>query len=117
MVAILAAQQVFMLIIPRGLTGHLLGILKKASVRYRLDGRRRTLAPVDFTFKGELHDFQALAVEAVLSRDFGTLAAPTGSGKTVMALYLVARRRQPALVVVHTKELADQWVNRIRAVL
>ena len=68
-------------------------------------------------------------------RDFGTLAAPTGSGKTVMALALMARRRQlalmarrrqpalmarrrqPALIVVHTKELMDQWIARIEEFL
>ena len=30
-----------------------------------------------------------------------------------MALALIAQRRQPALVVVHTKELLDQWIDRI----
>ena len=34
-----------------------------------------------------------------------------------MALYLIALRRQPALVVVHTKELMDQWIDRIGAFL
>jgi superfamily II DNA or RNA helicase len=41
------------------------------------------------------------------------LSAPTGSGKTVMALYIIARRKQPALIVVHTKDLAYQWIDRI----
>jgi superfamily II DNA or RNA helicase len=52
-----------------------------------------------------------------LPLDFGTLSSPTGSGKTVMALALVARRRQPAIIVVHTKDLASQWVERIEAFL
>jgi superfamily II DNA or RNA helicase len=30
-----------------------------------------------------------------------------------MALKMIAARRQPALVVVHTKELAQQWLDRI----
>ena len=37
---------------------------------------------------GDLYDFQKEAVEAMASHDFGTLAAPPGSGKTVMALGL-----------------------------
>ena len=49
----------------------------------------------------------------MLSKEFGTLSAPTGSGKTVMAIYMIARRRQPALVIVHTKDLAFQWVDRL----
>jgi superfamily II DNA or RNA helicase len=67
---------------------------------------------VDFHFMGRLKPFQQKAVEILLSKDFGTLSAPTGSGKTVMALYLIARRQQPAIVVVHTKDLAYQWIAR-----
>jgi superfamily II DNA or RNA helicase len=102
---------------PRGFTRQALGVLRYHGVLYQLEDRRRTLAPVDFRFQGELRDFQAEAVKAVLTRDFGTLAAPTGSGKTVMALYVVSQRRQPALVVTHTKELLEQWVDRIETFL
>ena len=84
---------------------------------YDLVDRRRALAPVDFTFTGKLRDFQDEAVKNIAASDFGTLAAPTGSGKTVIALALVAQRRQPALVVVHTRELLAQWVDRIGAFL
>ena len=105
------------LVIPRGFMAQLVGILRGASVQYRLEDRRRTLPEVDFTFHGQLRDFQVEAVEVMAARDFGTLAAPTGSGKTVMALELIARRCQPALIVVHTKELLDQWVDRIETFL
>ncbi|MHB9075691.1 MAG: DEAD/DEAH box helicase [Desulfobaccales bacterium] len=99
--------------VPRGFSRQLAAILHQAGVQYEIDDRRRVLPEVDFTFKGELRDFQVKAVEAMSARDFGTLAAPTGSGKTVMALALVARRRQPALILVHSKELQKQWVDRI----
>jgi superfamily II DNA or RNA helicase len=105
------------LIFPRGFTRQGIGILKAAGVRYRIEDHRRTLSPVDFHFLGELRDFQVEAVEAMAARDFGTLAAPTGSGKTVIALALIAWRQQPALVIVHTKELQDQWVARIETFL
>jgi len=51
------------------------------------------------------------------SRDFGALSAPTGSGKTVVTLALIAKRRQPVLIVVHTRELQDQWMARIETFL
>jgi len=105
------------LIAPRGFTRELAGILQRAGVQYRIEDRRRVLPEADFTFHGDLKDFQAQAVEAMAAKDFGTLAAPTGSGKTVMALALVAQRKQPALVVMHTKELADQWRARIETFL
>lgn len=105
------------LIIPRGFTRQMVEILRGAGIQHRLEDRRRTLPTVDFTFLGELHDFQVEAVSAMAARDFGTLAAPTGSGKTVMALALIARRKQPALVVVHTRELLEQWVARVETFL
>jgi superfamily II DNA or RNA helicase len=105
------------LIIPRGFTRQLVGILLGAGVQYRIEDRRRTLPPVDFTFLGELYDLQVDAVDAMAARDFGTLAAPTGSGKTVMALALIARRRQPTMVVVHRRELLEQWTARIETFL
>jgi superfamily II DNA or RNA helicase len=105
------------LTVPRGFTKQLLMTFRKAGISCQVKDRRRVLPEVDFTFKGNLHDFQIEAVEALAKRDFGTLAAPTGSGKTIMALALIARRRQPTLIVVHTRELLEQWVDRIGAFL
>ena len=53
----------------------------------------------------------------ILSRDFGVLQAPTGSGKTVMALSIISERRQPTLIIVQAKELLDQWIERIEQFL
>jgi superfamily II DNA or RNA helicase len=86
-------------------------------VRYQIIDKRRTLPPVDFTFVGFLKGYQQQAATDILCRDFGVLQAPTGSGKTVMALSIIAERRQPCLIVVHTKELMDQWVERIEEFL
>lgn len=105
------------LYLPRGFTRTALGLLKEHGLAYTLDDRRRTLPEQDFRFLGKPRDFQIEAVDAALARDFGVVAAPTGSGKTVMALFLIALRRQPALVVVHTKELLHQWVERAREFL
>ena len=110
-------QEADRLTVPRGFTAQLVGILRGAGVQYHLDDRRRTLAPVAFTFHGQLEDLQETAATAIAAQDFGTLAAPTGAGKTVVALELIARRRQPALVVVHTKELLEQWIARIETFL
>ncbi len=74
--------------------------------------RRRLLPEVDFVFNGELRPYQQQAVDAAQNRSFGVIEAGTGSGKTVMALALVAVRRQPTLVVVHTRELLYQWQQR-----
>lgn len=99
--------------IPRGYMRQLLLLCSRRGVEYEIEDRRRVLTKVDFNFTGRLKPFQHKAAKVMLSREFGTLNAPTGSGKTVMALYIITRRRQPALIVVHTKDLAFQWVERV----
>ncbi len=103
--------------IPRGYIRHLIDMCRRQGVKFRIDDQRRTMPAVDFRFRGRLKPFQKIAVEAMLAKDFGTLSSATGSGKTVMALYIIARRKQPALIIVHTKELAAQWVDRIETFL
>ncbi len=103
--------------IPRGFTRQLLGILKQHGVEYDLIDFRTKLPDVDFIFNGELRTFQEEALKAILSRHFGTLSSATGSGKTVVALAAIASRKQPTLIIVHTKELLNQWVERIEAFL
>jgi superfamily II DNA or RNA helicase len=99
--------------IPRGFIRQLIGMAKRCGEVYQLEDCRRILPSVDFTFCGQLRPFQEEAFSLMLARDFGTLSAPTGSGKTVMALALIAQRRQPTLIITHTKELLNQWTDRI----
>ncbi len=99
--------------IPRGYMRQLVKLCRRRGIGFALVDKRRSLPEVAFSFNGNLKHFQRRAVDAMCAKDFGTLCAPTGSGKTVMALQAVARRRQPALVIVHTRDLARQWVDRI----
>jgi superfamily II DNA or RNA helicase len=105
------------LICPRGCAGKLYRLCERLGESIQVVDNRRKLSPVDFTFAGELRPLQQDAVTDVLSSDQGLLEAGTGSGKTIMALYLIAERKQPALVVVHTKELLNQWISRIETFL
>lgn len=103
--------------VPRGFISQLLSMAQRTGESFEIVDARRELPPVDFTFFGELRPYQVEAVNDMMRRHFGTLAAPTGSGKTVMGLSIIAQRKQPALVVVHAKELLNQWVERIQAFL
>jgi superfamily II DNA or RNA helicase len=100
------------LTIPRGFIGELLEICDRHGVTLQFEDRRRTLPKVDLVFQGKLRPFQKTALVDVLAHDFGTLQAPTGAGKTVIGLAAISARRQPTLVIVHTKELMHQWRDR-----
>jgi len=103
--------------IPRGYLRQLILMCRHYKIPYQMEDHRRKLPSVNFSFQGELKSFQKKAVDKMLSRDFGTLNSPTGSGKTVMGLFMIAHRQQPALVVVHTKDLAFQWLEQINQFL
>jgi superfamily II DNA or RNA helicase len=103
--------------IPRGYMRHLITELQHLNRAFEIDDRRRKLPEVDFHFSGELKPFQQNAVTALMKKHFAVLTAPTGSGKTVMILAVIALRKQPTLIVVHTKELAAQWLERIEKFL
>lgn len=79
--------------------------------------QRRSLPEIDLQFQGSLRPYQQVAVDAAANKSFGVIEAGTGSGKTVMGLSLIASRRQPTLVVVHTKELLYQWQDRVNQFL
>ena len=103
--------------IPRGFMRQLILLCRRHDFPYEIEDTRRTLAPADIEFNGSLRPFQQTAVDQMLKRDFGTLSSATGSGKTIMALYMIAMRRQPTLIIVHTKDLAVQWTRRIETFL
>jgi len=103
--------------IPRGTMGLILYFCKETGTQYQIIDQRRTLPEQNFTFTGILKGYQQSATADILIRDFGVLQAPTGSGKTVMALSLIAARRQPTMIIVHSKELMNQWTERIEQFL
>ena len=103
---------------PRGFGNRAVRLCRRQTgVSPQLVDERRLLPPIDLTFRGTLRPYQETAVTAVLAHSFGVLEASTGSGKTVMALAVIARRQQPTLVLVHTRELMQQWRQRIRQFL
>lgn len=64
-----------------------------------------------------MRNHQLGVIETVSKKDYGVIVAPPGSGKTVIGLKIIANKRQPALIIVHRKQLLEQWTERIEAFL
>ena len=73
--------------------------------------------PLDVEFRGELHPEQAIAARDLLAHDTGVLSATTAFGKTVVASWLIAQRAVNTLVLVHRRQLLEQWVERLSSFL
>lgn len=103
--------------IPRGFLEELVRFCKENRITYKVVDKRQKLTTVAFNSNIKLYPFQAEALKTTDKKDFGVIVAPPGSGKTIMGLELIARKKQPALIVVHRKQLFDQWVERIQSFL
>ncbi|MDR9367283.1 MAG: DEAD/DEAH box helicase family protein [Balneolaceae bacterium] len=103
--------------IPRGFLPQLIDYSNKLGISYHIEDRRKKHSSVTFHSSIQLHPWQEEALEPTKKKDFGVIVAPPGSGKTIMGLELIARKQQPALIVVHRKQLFDQWIDRIESFL
>ncbi len=104
-------------IIPRGFIGRLIRYCKQQNIDFEFLDERKKHVPVPFKTNFSLRSHQKSAIEATSRKEFGVITAPPGSGKTVIGLKVIAEKQQPALIIVHRKQLLDQWVERIQAFL
>lgn len=105
------------LLVPRGFLDELKARCENFGVDYTIHDQTRILPEVEFQFHGTLRPYQEEEVKSICPTPIGTLAAPTGSGKTFVALYMIAYRKQPTIIIVHTKRLQKQWFKRIEKYL
>ena len=75
--------------------------------------------PVQVAKGFELRDYQREALKNwhENANGEGVIVAPCGSGKTAMGLTAVTMRNTKALILVHTNDLAVQWMNRCKSML
>lgn len=100
--------------IPRGFSASLVQFCNKESIPYKIVDKRQKKEPINFDSNIELLDHQEIALERIREKDFGVIVSPPGSGKTIVGLEIIAEKRQPALIIVHRKQLFDQWIERIQ---
>ena len=104
-------------IIPRGFIGKVLRYCKQNSIDFDFLDERLKKKEVFFITNLTLRSHQKAVIEATSRKDFGVITAPPGSGKTVMGLKIIAEKQQPALIIVHRKQLMEQWIDRIESFL
>ena len=103
--------------LPRGCLDDVRQALADLGVRTSVREERHAGRPLELSFHGELRPEQRVAADAMLAHETGVLAATTAFGKTVIAAWLIAERGVSTLVLVHRRQLLDQWVDRLATFL
>ncbi len=103
--------------IPRGCLDDLRAMLAELNIETVIRDERFSGTPLAVEFQGELLPEQEEAARAMLAHETGVLSATTAFGKTVVAAWLIARRGVNTLVLVHRRQLQEQWVERLSAFL
>lgn len=103
--------------LPRGCLDEALELLRALGTSIELRDLRFDGDPLKTRFLGELTAEQEAAAGDILSHENGVLAAATAFGKTVVAVRIIAARARNTLVLVHRRQLLDQWVSRLRTFL
>jgi superfamily II DNA or RNA helicase len=103
--------------LPRGCLDDVRTMLDGLRIRTSIRDERNSGRPLALTFTGELRPEQVTAADAMLAHDTGVLAATTAFGKTVVAAWLISQRGVNAIVLVHRRQLLDQWIERLSTFL
>ena len=103
--------------LPRGCEDVVTTLLKEKNVAYRFEDKTNHGRTISVHFNGELRENQQEAVNTLATNNTGVLSATTAFGKTVAAIGLIAKHSVNTLILVHTKALLDQWVQRLEQFL
>lgn len=105
------------IILPRGIEANLINQLSTSKIEYMVSDERFEGKRLRIAFNGQLSDHQEMAFKKLSEHDIGVLSATTGFGKTVIGARIIAEKQVPSLILVHTKELALQWKERLEQFL
>lgn len=103
--------------LPRGFQDELVKYLENHKLKFCLIDKRTKLDSVRLNPSFDLYDYQLEAVNELVKRDNGVLVSPPGSGKTIIGISLISQLKQPTLIIVHRKQIFDQWIERIQSFL
>lgn len=105
-----------MVYFPAGLLPLVKEILEDNGVTYTVVEPFRNLQNVlNTVWRGHsLRNYQREALNEFLEKGRGVVSLPTGTGKTLLGVRAIHEIGRPAIVLIHQKEVADQWVEAVR---
>jgi superfamily II DNA or RNA helicase len=104
-------------IVPRGFIGKLIRFCRENKIEHDFIDERKKHKAFPYLFNAQLREHQQAVIESISKKDLGVIVAPPGSGKTIVALKIISDKQQPALIIVHRKQLVEQWTERVETFL
>ena len=101
------------IVLPRGLFSQCVQVSESTGAKVLISDHRPKYKRISVKFKGVLLSPQNAAIRDLAKSESGVLIAPPGAGKTVIGCALICKRKLPTLILVHRKQLADQWKQRL----
>ena len=102
------------IIVPRGFASSLVKFCNSENIPIKIIDERCRQEEIIVNSKIDLLPHQQEVLERTETKDFGVIVSPPGSGKTIIGLELISQKKQPTLILVHRKQLFDQWIDRIQ---
>lgn len=103
--------------LPRGCLDAVLELFDTINVQVLLNDKRNNGKRIQLKFQGELTNEQEKSVKKLSQHDTGVLAATTAFGKTVIGAHMLAKRKRNTLIIVHRRQLLDQWIEKLKLFL
>lgn len=103
--------------LPRGCLQEVQTLLAELGIVINIRDERYAGKTLHLTFQGQLRPEQQSAASKMVVHDTGVLSATPAFGKTVIAAWLIAQRCVNTLVLVHRRQLMDQWIDRLSSYL
>lgn len=108
---IICAAEIFddYIALPRGCEDALHNLFAESQAEITVIDKTNPGTKISVEFNGTLREEQQPAADALLEYNIGVLSATTAFGKTVIASYLIGKRKTNTLILVHTQSLMSQW--------
>ena len=99
--------------LPRGCLEQALDLFRQQGIRVEMKDERYSGKRISSKFHGKLRPEQEEAVKILRQEDIGLPTAATAFVKIVVAAWMIAERQVNTLILVHRKQLMDQWRERL----
>ncbi len=103
--------------LPRGCLEDVYHLFSELKINLTIRNELQSGTLLNTKFLGELRGEQKTAAVTMLKTDFGVLSTTTAFGKTVIGAWLISKRKVNTLILVHRKQLQEQWIERLSTFL